>query len=140
MRDARAALRQANESFYRALEGLEIGAMDALWLHEPWVRCVHPGGEAIAGWEAVRRSLEQIFANTTWIGVMPTGVEIVVVGDVGIVSCVEDITATQDLGLGLGVAQATNVFVRRPEGWRMAVHHASPAPVRITRPFDGTTQ
>jgi ketosteroid isomerase-like protein len=140
MSDDRNAVREANEAFYRALEGLDLHAMEALWLHEPWVRCVHPGWEAIAGWEAVRRSWEQIFANTAWMGVASTGVDVVVVGDVGIVSCVEDITATQGLGLGLGVAQATNVFVRRPEGWRMAIHHASPAPVNVTQPFGGTDQ
>jgi ketosteroid isomerase-like protein len=136
----RAGAQLANEGFYRALEGLDLGAMDALWLHGPWVRCVHPGWEAITGWDNVRRSWEQIFRNTPWIRVTPSGVEVVAFEDVAIVSCSEDITTTQGGDVGLGVTQATNVFVRTPEGWRMAVHHASPVPVRITQAFTGTVQ
>ena len=51
MSEARRALREANERFYRALEGLDLPAMEGLWLHEPWVRCVHPGWEAIGGFQ-----------------------------------------------------------------------------------------
>jgi len=140
MSDEREALREANERFYRALEGLDVGAMDGLWLQAPWVRCVHPGWEAIAGWEAVRFSWEQIFASTRWMRVTPTSVEIAAFGEVGIVSCSENISATHGGHVGLGVAQATNVFLWTPDGWRMIVHHASPAPVRVTQPFTGTVQ
>ena len=140
MSDARAAVEQANQGFYRALEGLDLAAMDALWLHEPWVRCLHPGWEPLTGWDPVRRSWQQIFENTRWMRVTPTAVEVVVLGEVAIVSCSEDITTTREGDVGLGVAQATNVFVSRPEGWRMVVHHASPVPVRITQPFSGTAQ
>jgi ketosteroid isomerase-like protein len=140
MSEVLAAVEQANASFYKALETLDLEAMDALWLHEPFVRCVHPGREVLAGWESVRQSWQQIFENTRWMRVTATGVDVVVFGDVGIVSCAEDITATRDEEVGLGVAQATNVFIRTPEGWRMVVHHASPAPVRVTQAFSGTVQ
>jgi ketosteroid isomerase-like protein len=90
--------------------------------------------------EAVRESWEQIFASTKWIRVAPTAVRIQVLGDVGLVACSENITTTSDGDLGVAVAQATNVFRRTPEGWRMVVHHASPAPVLITQPFSGTVQ
>ena len=140
MSEAHDELRRANEGFYRALEGLDLRGMEELWLHEDWVHCVHPGGEALAGWAAVRGSWQQIFENTRWLRVTPTGVRAVVLGEVGIVSCSENITATQDGDVGLGVAQATNVFARRAEGWRMVLHHASPAPVRVTQPFSGTVQ
>jgi ketosteroid isomerase-like protein len=140
MSEVLAAVEQANAAFYKALETLDLQAMDGLWLHEPFVRCVHPGREVLAGWETVRQSWQQIFENTRWMRVTATGVDVVVFGDVGIVSCAEDITATRDEDVGLGVAQATNVFIRTPEGWRMVVHHASPAPVRVTQPFSGTVQ
>ncbi len=133
-------LRAANEGFYRALEELDLAEMDRLWLHEPWVRCVHPGWDVLVGWERVRESLEQIFAGTGWMRVTPTECDIHVFGDVGMVACAENITASRDSDVGVAVAQATNLFRRTPEGWRMIHHHASPAPVHVTQPFSGTIQ
>ena len=114
--------------------------MQRLWLHEPWVRCIHPGWDVLVGWEQVRESLEQIFASTGWMRVTPTECNIHVFGDVGMVACAENITASRDSDVGVAVAQATNLFRRTPEGWRMFHHHASPAPVRVTQPFSGTIQ
>ena len=73
--DDREALREANNRFYRALEVLDLEALDALWLHEGWVRCVHPGWDVLVGWEAVRESYEQIVAGTRWMRVTPTAVQ-----------------------------------------------------------------
>ena len=133
-------LRAVNERFYRALEELDLSEMDQLWLHEPWVRCVHPGWDVLVGWERVRESLEQIFAGTGWMRVTPTEFDIHVFGDIGMVACAENITASRDSDVGVAVAQATNLFRRTSEGWRMIHHHASPAPVRVTQPFSGTIQ
>jgi len=133
-------LRETNDSFYGAVEGLDLSAMDRLWLHEGWVRCVHPGWDALVGWDSVRRSWEQIFSNTRWIRVTPTAVAANVFGELGIVACTENITATHEQDIGVAVAQATNIFRRTPQGWRMIHHHASPAPVVVTQPFSGTTQ
>ena len=129
-----------NERFYKALEELDLEQMQRLWLHEPWVRCIHPGWDVLVGWEHVRESLEQIFASTGWMRVTPTECNIHVFGEVGMVACAENITASRDSDVGVAVAQATNLFRRTPEGWRMFHHHASPAPVRVTQPFSGTIQ
>ncbi|PYQ12279.1 MAG: DUF4440 domain-containing protein [Acidobacteria bacterium] len=133
-------LRDANERFYRALEELDLDGMERLWLHEPWVRCIHPGWDVLVGWERVRESLAQIFASTHWMRVTPTDCGVQVFGQVGMVACAENITASRDSDVGVAVAQATNLFRRTPEGWRMFHHHASPAPVRVTQPFSGTVQ
>lgn len=138
--DAVHDLREANEQFYRALEALDLGAMERVWLHSPDVRCIHPGSEALVGWATVRTAWQQIFANTRWMRVQPTDVRMQVIGEVGIVACAENITATQDDDVGVAVAQATNVFRRTAEGWHMILHHASPAPVTVTQPFSGTVQ
>jgi len=133
-------LRAVNERFYRALEELDLAEMDLLWLHEPWVRCIHPGWDVLVGWDRVRASLEQIFAGTGWMRVTPTECDIHIFGDVGMVACAENITASRNTDVGVAVAQATNLFRRTPEGWRMFHHHASPAPVHVTQPFSGTIQ
>jgi ketosteroid isomerase-like protein len=133
-------LGEANERFYRALESLDLAAMERVWMQSQDVRCIHPGSEALVGWTDVRRAWEQIFENTRWIRVQPTDVRLQVIGEVGLVACAENITATQDDDVGVAVAQATNVFRRTVDGWRMILHHASPAPVTVTQPFSGTVQ
>src|SRR5688572_21262562 len=134
------AILQANDSFYRALEHFELHTMDALWLPEPWVRCVHPGWEVIVGWEGIRKSFQQIFESTGWIRVIPTVAEARVLGEVAIVTCSENITAKNDDDVGVAVAQATNLFQRVDDRWRMIHHHASPAPVKVTQAFNGDVQ
>ena len=133
-------LSEANDRFYRALESLDLAAMEQVWLHDDDVRCIHPGSEALVGWTSVRKAWEQIFANTRWMRVQPTDVRLQVIGKVGLVACAENITATQDDDVGVAVAQATNVFRYTEQGWRMILHHASPAPVTVTQPFSGTVQ
>ena len=133
-------LLQANARFYQALEGLDLPSMDSLWLHEGWVRCVHPGRDALTGWGAVRRSWEQIFAATEWMRVTPTDVQAEADGDVGIVCCSESISAKGEEGVGVAAALATNLFRRTAGGWRLFHHHASPAPLAVTAPFDGRLQ
>jgi ketosteroid isomerase-like protein len=134
------ALRDTNARFYRAVEQLDLPAMERLWAQEGWVRCVHPGWDILVGWEAVRKSWEQIFASTRWLRVTPTAVEAAVAGDMGLVVCSENITATTEGDVGVAVAQATNVFRWTGGEWRMIHHHASAAPVRVTQPFNGTRQ
>jgi hypothetical protein len=138
--DDREALREANSAFYRAVEELNLAAMDKLWLHESWVRCIHPGWDLIVGWDKVRQSWEQIFSGTSWIRVIPTSIDVQVLGQVGMVGCAENITATSDGDVGVAVAQATNLFLRAGQEWRLFHHHSSPSPVRVTQAFSGTVQ
>ena len=134
------ALREVNAAFYHAVEELDLEAMDRVWLHESWVRCIHPGWDLLVGWEVVRQSWQQIFSGTSWIRVIPTSVDVRVLGDVGFVGCAENITATSDGDVGVAVAQATNLFLRTDQGWLLIHHHSSPAPVSVTQPFSGTVQ
>ena len=55
--------------------------------------------------------------------------EIVVIETVGLAmqSAVEHVTVGNDTK-PRGAAIATNVYLRTPSGWRIVVHHASPAP------------
>jgi ketosteroid isomerase-like protein len=126
--------------FYRCLETLDMGCMEKVWLQEDWVRSVHPGWDVLVGWEAIRGSWERIFESTAWIRVQPTDVHIHLMGEAAVVACSENITTADGEELGVAVAQATNVFWRTPDGWRLVVHHASPAPMLVTHSFSGTVQ
>jgi len=134
------SLIRANDAFYDALEKHLLDAMDALWLHEGWVRCVHPGRDALVGWTAVRRSFEDMFSSTRWLHVTPTAIDVMVFGEIGVIACVENITTEVDDEMGMTVAQATNIFRLTEGGWRMMHHHASPAPMHVTQAFDGGVQ
>jgi hypothetical protein len=138
--DEREELREQNARFYQAVAELSVEAMDELWLHESWVRCIHPGWDVLVGWERVRQSFEQIFASTRWLRVVPTTIETHIIGEVGMVACAENITSASEDDVGVAVAQATNLFRRTEQGWRLFHHHASPAPVHVTQAFSGTVQ
>ena len=66
----------ANQSFYVALEALDIEGMDAVWLHEDWVACLHPGWELLLGWEFIRDSWQRIFENTRRMKLDPEKVNV----------------------------------------------------------------
>lgn len=134
------SLIRANEAFYDALEKRLLYAIDGMWLHEGWVRCVHPGRDALVGWPAVRRSFEEIFSRARWLHVTPTSVDVLVFGEIGVIACVENITIASDDQMGMTVAQATNIYRLTDGGWRMMHHHASPAPMHVTQAFDGGMQ
>ena len=137
---AREELLGANRSFYESLERFDLPAMKTLWYRGPGVRCIHPGWEAINGYEAIIDSWDQVFRNTGWMRVTPTDVSTWRLGELGLVYCAENITAKHDEEVGVAVTMATNVFRQTEEGWRMVLHHASPAPVEVTQAFSGTLQ
>ncbi len=134
------SLIETNARFYRALEEADLATMERLWMHDGWVRCLHPGWEPLVGWEAIWRSFEQIKAGTQWFRVTPTAVAGAIFGAIGIVSCAENITSSRADNVGVALAQATNLFASNADGWRMIHHHASSIPVEVTQGFSGTIQ
>lgn len=124
--DDYAAVREANRGFYEALERLDLQAMERVWLTEDWVKCIHPGWEMITGWPNIRRSWAVIFDSTQAMRIILTDISVHVIGDVAWVSCLENITAYHDGGMSPGLAQATNIFLRRQGEWFLVHHHASP--------------
>lgn len=122
-----ATVARANEEFYDAFEALDMDRMEACWLHDGGVRCIHPGWDAMVGWHQVSRSWVAIFANSAYIQFFLTDVEVHVDADTAWVTCAENILAD---GAGPEVQDAkvlaTNVFRRAGGRWRMVLHHGSP--------------
>jgi ketosteroid isomerase-like protein len=114
-----------NARFYHAFEALDAGAMAAVWAHGDHVKCVHPGWPLLTGWEAVRTSWENIFANTQEMRFTISDVQVVVAGDAAWVTCTENILSEVQGRLSVTAILATNVFERHVGGWLMVHHHAS---------------
>jgi ketosteroid isomerase-like protein len=65
-------------------------------------------------------------ANTPYIQFFLTDVDVRVDGDTAVVTCTENILTEVSQDASSGQVVATNVFRRRPDGWRLQVHHGSP--------------
>ncbi len=129
---------QANRKFYQALAALDLRAMNHLWLNENWVRCIHPGWAPLEGWEAVHESWQRIFENTEQLHVSVGNVTARIEGDMAWVSCVERVSTAHEGQMDMAYVQATNLFVRRGENWRMVLHHASHLPMEPVAEGDET--
>ena len=118
----------ANEKFYRALQDLNVEAMEAVWLPADWVRCIHPGWEALEGWEAVRESWQQIFANTQFLRIVVGVQSVHVENSMAWVCCTEKISSATNGRFETANVQSTNVFKRQNGVWYLVHHHASHRP------------
>jgi uncharacterized protein (TIGR02246 family) len=129
----------ANTAMYDALERADVDGMAAVWddVEPDAVVCVHPGWPMLRGRGRVLRSFSAIMANTPYIQFFLTDVEVAVTGDTAVVTCTENILTAVSQDGASGQVVATNVFVRRPQGWRLQVHHGSPVLGTLEEVDDG---
>ncbi len=121
---------RANRAFYLALQSLDPNQMAAVWLHEDWVTCLHPGRELIRGWEEVFESWTNIFNSTTRLQATISRPMVRVAGDTAWVSCITSVTSSYEEGFETAAIENTNIFVRRGGQWRLVHHHTSILPGR----------
>lgn len=121
MEDQEAVL-AANDSFYAAFKMKDAAAMRAVWADRPETVCIHPGWDALYGFDAVIESWLGILSNPNAPGIECQNARAFVIGDVAYVICHEIVPD--------GILAATNHFVRDEDGaWRMIHHQASPMAV-----------
>src|ERR1044072_5208257 len=121
-------VREANNRFYMAMNARDIEEMDEVWADDERAICVHPGREAIIGYERIRESWVAIFSASDSISIAAGQERIQLSDDVAWVACIETISLMIEEGLAAAAAQATNIFRRTDGRWRMVLHHASPIP------------
>jgi ketosteroid isomerase-like protein len=118
-------LEEANARFYRAFETLDIAEMDGVWAHGTHVTCVHPGWPLLVGWEAVRTSWETIFNNTAEMSFTLSAVRAIRAGEIGWVTCTENILSEVRGRVSVTSVLATNIYERDADRWLLVHHHAS---------------
>lgn len=125
------AVNRVNLAFYRAFESLDLSAMAQVWLRAPYVKCIHPGGEAIVGYESVMASWKSIFENTERIHFSVHDIDVRVAGDLAWVSLTEGVDSGFSAHERGSSVVATNLYERRGGAWKLVLHHASPMLRRV---------
>ena len=135
--ESRDALLAANAAFYRALEGFDLEAMERCGCTTAGCAASTPAATPSSAGPPSAPPSRRSSPVEGWVRVTPTAIDVMVVGEIGVVACVENLTAKSDGEVGVQAAQATNIFRNTGSGWRMMHHHASPAPMHVTQHFDG---
>lgn len=115
----------AENAFYEALERCDLDGMMAVWAEDEDIVCVHPGGPRLTGQEQVRDSWARIFAGGPRAR-LHISQQVAITAMMLAVHSVHENFGAQDAPAVPVVA--TNIYLRTAAGWRMIVHHASPAP------------
>jgi ketosteroid isomerase-like protein len=112
-------------AFYEAMQQGDLDRLMSLWADDEDVACVHPGGPRLVGHVAIRAAFESVFSNG---GVQVTPVQTRSVEGTGceIHHVLERVQAMTPEGLKTAYVLASNVYLRTAQGWRLALHHASP--------------
>lgn len=117
----------AESAFYLAFERADIDAMMAVWASDDTIVCVHPLQRPLHGVAEIRRGWEQIFEGEPSMEFRLTLLHQVVHENTAIHLVEENILVGDEREPHAPVL-VTNVYHKGDDGWRMVVHHASPAP------------
>jgi ketosteroid isomerase-like protein len=117
----------AETAFYEALEASDLEAMMEVWAEDEEIVCVHPGGLRLAGYEQVRHSWAQIFGSGQRVKVHLSN-EVVLSSLMLAIHSVSENFLVQGETRPRAPIASTNAYLRTGNGWRMVLHHASPAP------------
>ncbi len=116
-------------AFYEALQAGDIERLMACWADDDEIVCVHPGGPRLLGPGAIRAAFSAMFEHGT-LRARPTQVHRVLALASAVHSVVEHVEVMLPDGPREAVVQATNVYHKTAQGWRLVAHHASPGTVR----------
>jgi uncharacterized protein (TIGR02246 family) len=124
---------ECERAYYRAIETADLTAMMAVWAEDDEIVCIHPGGPRLTGPEAIRESWRAMFAGGPSLRFVLSHEQRIVSVNTALHSVLENIHVIGEPRERPPII-ATNVYVRTDRGWRMIVHHASPAPARPPEP------
>jgi ketosteroid isomerase-like protein len=120
----------ANDALEKALSSKDIGAMEKVWAHEPYVVAIHPFSKTPdIGWNNVRKSWEDDFNRNSEFSLTMTDTHVHVNGNTAIVVGVEHVQAKRKSGEEAKFdTSATNIFEKHGSQWLAILHQATVAP------------
>jgi ketosteroid isomerase-like protein len=116
------------QAFYRAFEEADVDAMMGVWDDALDVCCIHPMGKALTGYEAVRSGWREILSEGPKLRFRLEPLSYLLTGDMAVSIVYERIQVAGEPTARPPMV-ATNVYRRTSLGWRLVLHHASPAVV-----------
>ncbi|MGD1804046.1 nuclear transport factor 2 family protein [Dapis sp. BLCC M126] len=126
MSDENQAILAANQAFYRAFEKRDIVALDGILSKGINTVCIHPGRDAIRGFDKIRNSWDLIFKNTDYIEIDLDVITAEINGDIGYVVVVENFRQVNRGRRIKAESIATNIFEIMGGNWYLIHHHGSP--------------
>ena len=123
-------VKAANQAFYEAFSGRDMKRMEHMWSQEPHVRAIHPASkEVLSGWEAVRKSWEEVFGRFEQISISMKDAQVRVDQNVAWIVGPEQFQGRRVGGEAVTfTALGTNVFEKQGGNWLMVHHHGSRPP------------
>ncbi len=115
---------EAEEAFYDAFERRDLASMMEVWADDERVVCIHPGSERLEGPSEVAESWRHLFAADGDMQFELSDEQYTQDALLAIHTVRENIAVDGRLQ---GSVLATNIYQLVEGGWRMILHHASPA-------------
>jgi len=125
------------EAFYDAMQRAELEAMVSLWADDEEVLCIQHGHPRLIGLESIRASWAAIFANGG-VDVRPAEVRAHTGAMIAVHNLTEQVVVVGRTAPEVVTCVATNVYVKHAHGWRILLHHSTPATDESPAPASGT--
>lgn len=122
---------QAQDAFYSAFEHYDLTLMKQVWADHDETVCIHPMGEMLHGKKAIELGWTQIFDSDQALKFKVKATVTHCDSELCIFTVTEYIFVDQENEPRPAII-ATNAYQNSAQGWKMILHHASPAvlPVR----------
>lgn len=120
---------EAEDAFYEAFTRRDLDTMMAIWMDADHIECIHPGTTRLQGTAAIRYSWQQIFNQGEQLQFQIVRHHCTQTGNLAIHSVSEQILPGHSQSDMRAEVVATNIYELTSDGWRMILHHASPAQI-----------
>ncbi len=116
----------AERAYYEALRAGDTDTLMDVWSEDEEIVCIHPAGPRHVGPAAVRESWRQILAKD---GLHVTASHLQVARNplCAVHNVLEQVQVEPRPEARYAFVLATNVYMKEADGWRLVLHHASPA-------------